>query len=450
MNARIPPSVLNAPQILSQVSQAWDEAIVPQLKDYIAIPKVNGYQSLHTTLVGPFGTPIEFQIRTHDMHRVAEEGIAAHWLYKSDAESLNDIKVRTRESLRSLLDIQRQTGDSGEFIENVKVDLFPSEVYVFSPKGKIFALPRGSTPVDLAYAVHTDIGDRCIACRINFETMPLRTELRNGDRVEIITAPNAVPSPAWLAYVKSARARSKIRHFLSTQQNAESAALGERLLAHALRDLGLALAKLPAQAWDRFKRASGARSQRSVLADIGLGKRLPAIVARRLAEGVATDAASAAPAGHTQPAVLIHGAEGVAVRLGNCCRPIPGDPIVGLIRKGQGLVVHTHDCPTIAKVRSERGNWVDVEWEADITGMFEASIRVVVHNVRGVLARLAAGIAEADSNIVNISMDEDTGEATTLFFTLQVTDRIHLARILRSLRRVPEVVRITRYVDSKH
>jgi guanosine-3',5'-bis(diphosphate) 3'-pyrophosphohydrolase len=278
--------------------------------------------------------------------------------------------------------------------------------------------------------------------------MPLRTELRNGDRVEIITAPNAAPNPAWLGYVKSARARSKIRHFLNTKQNEESAALGERLLSHALRDLGLALAKLPAQAWDRFKRASGARSQKAVMAEIGLGKRLPAIVARRLAEGVEVSP-SAANEGRAKPAILIHGPEGVAIKLGNCCRPIPGDPIVGMIRKGQGLVVHTHDCRAIAKLRSERGNWVDVEWEPGITGLFEASIKVVAKNVRGVLARIAADIAEAGSNIVNISMDDDSGEATTLFFTLQVSDRVHLAHILRSVRRIPEVVRITRYVETK-
>jgi guanosine-3',5'-bis(diphosphate) 3'-pyrophosphohydrolase len=422
-----------------------------KIKDYIAIPKANGYQSLHTTLIGPFGTPVEIQIRDTDMHHVAESGVASHWLYK-DESALDQLQKKTHKWLQSLVELQSTTGDSSEFLEHVKVDLFPSEVYVFSPKGKIFALPRGATPVDLAYAVHTDIGDRCIACRINFETMPLRTELRNGDRVEIITSPNAAPNPAWLGYVKSARARSKIRHFLNTQQNAESTALGERLLADALRDIGLALAKLPAQAWERFKKASGARSERSVLADIGLGKRLPAIVARLLADGVepgAAGVAGVAPENRAHPAILIHGAEGVAVRLGTCCRPIPGDPIVGLIRKGQGLVVHTHDCQSIAKLRSERANWIDVEWEPDITGLFEASIRVVVKNVRGVLARLAAEIAETGSNIVNISMDEDSGDATTLFFTLQVTDRIHLARILRALRRVPEVVRITRYVDPK-
>ncbi len=382
------------------------------------------------------------------MHHVAESGVASHWLYK-DESSIDQLQKKTSKWLQSLVELQSTSGDSSEFLEHVKVDLFPSEVYVFSPRGKIFALPRGSTPVDLAYAVHTDVGDRCVACRINFETMPLRTELRNGDRVEIVTAPNAAPNPAWLGYVKSARARSRIRHFLNTKQAEESAALGERLLTHALRDLGLALAKLPAQAWDRFKRASGARSQRAVLADIGLGKRLPAIVARRLAEGVEADPTAAAE-GRGQQAILIHGPEGVAVKLGSCCRPIPGDPIVGLIRKGQGLVVHTHDCTAIAKLRSERGNWIDVEWETGITGMFEASIRVVAKNVRGVLARLAAGIAEAGSNIVNVSMDDDSGEATTLFFTLQVTDRVHLARILRALRRVPEVVRIARYVDKKH
>jgi guanosine-3',5'-bis(diphosphate) 3'-pyrophosphohydrolase len=419
-----------------------------KFKDYIAIPKANGYQSLHTTLIGPFGTPVEIQIRDADMHHVAESGVASHWLYK-DETALDQLQKKTHTWLQSLVELQSTSGDSSEFLEHVKVDLFPGEVYVFSPRGKIFALPRGSTPVDLAYAIHTDIGDRCVACRINFETMPLRTELRNGDRVEIITAPNAAPNPAWLGYVKSARARSKIRHFLNTRQAEESAALGERLLSHALRDLGLALAKLPAQAWDRFKRASGARSQKAVLAEIGLGKRLPAIVARRLAEGVEADVA-VTNKGPGHQAILIHGPEGVAVKLGDCCRPIPGDPIVGLIRKGQGLVVHTHDCTAIAKLRSERGNWIDVEWEADIADMFEARIRVVAKNVRGVLARLAAGIAEADSNIVNISMDDDSGEATTLFFTLQVSDRVHLARILRSLRRVPEVVRIARYVDKKH
>jgi len=419
-----------------------------KFKDYIAIPKANGYQSLHTTLIGPFGTPVEIQIRTAEMHNVAESGVAAHWLYK-DAHAISEVQQKTHQWLQSLIELQSNSGNSLEFLEHVKIDLFPGEVYVFSPKGKILALPRGATAVDFAYAVHTDIGDRCMACRINFETMPLRTELKNGDRVEIITAPHAAPNPAWLGYVKSARARSRIRHFLKTQQNEESVALGERLLAHALHELGMAAASVPSTAWERFKRESGVRSKRAVLSDIGLGKRLPAIVARRLTEGLDVPATEITTKNRrARQAILIRGTEGVAVQLGKCCRPIPGDPIVGLINKGQGLVVHTHDCPVLAKLRSERGNWVDVEWEVAADRLFDVSIRVIAKNTRGVLARLAAGIAECQSNILDVSIDDDR-ETTTLYFTLEVTDRIHLARILRTLRRVPEVVRIARHINQK-
>jgi len=419
-----------------------------KFKDYIAIPKANGYQSLHTTLIGPFGTPVEIQIRTAEMHNVAESGVAAHWLYK-DAHAISEVQQKTHQWLQSLIELQSNSGNSLEFLEHVKIDLFPGEVYVFSPKGKILALPRGATAVDFAYAVHTDIGDRCMACRINFETMPLRTELKNGDRVEIITAPHAAPNPAWLGYVKSARARSRIRHFLKTQQNEESVALGERLLAHALHELGMAAASVPSTAWERFKRESGVRSKRAVLSDIGLGKRLPAIVARRLTEGLDVPTTEITTKNRrARQAILIRGTEGVAVQLGKCCRPIPGDPIVGLINKGQGLVVHTHDCPVLAKLRSERGNWVDVEWEVAADRLFDVSIRVIAKNARGVLARLAAGIAECQSNILDVSIDDDR-DTTTLYFTLEVTDRIHLARILRTLRRVPEVVRIARHINQK-
>lgn len=421
-----------------------------KFKDYIAIPKANGYQSLHTTLIGPFGTPVEIQIRTAEMHHVAESGVASHWLYK-DVQAIDQLQQKTHKWLQSLIDLQSASGDSTEFLEHVKLDLFPGEVYAFSPKGKIFALPRGATVVDFAYAVHTDIGDRCVACRINFETMPLRTELKNGDRVEIITAPVAAPNPAWLGYVKSARARSRIRHFFKTQQNEESVALGERLLAYALREMDFSLVDISATAWDRLKRESGARSRRAILSDIGLGKRLPAIVARDLAKGLEASVASAPERKHrARPqTITIRGSSGVAVQLGKCCRPIPGDPIVGLIRKGQGLVVHTHDCPTIAKLRGERGNWVDVEWESGIDQLFEVSIRVIANNARGVLARLAAGIAETESNITDISMDDDRGATPTIYFTLQVSDRIHLARVLRALRRVPEVVRVARYINPQ-
>ena len=414
-----------------------------KFKDYIAIPKANGYQSLHTTLIGPYGTPVEVQIRTGAMNHVAETGVASHWLYK-DEHTLSEVQRTTHKWLQSLLELQSASVDSAEFLEHVKIDLFPGEVYVFTPRGKILALPRGATPIDFAYAVHTDIGNRCVACRINFESMPLRTELRNGDRVEIITAPLAAPNPAWLAYARTGKARAQIRHFLKTKQGSESTALGEQLLAQALRTMDVDIRGIAVSVWDRFLRACGVKSKQDVLADIGLGKRLPVIVARRLAGVEGGNEALPAKAKGT---ILIHGTEGMSVQLAPCCRPIPGDPIIGVIRKGQGLVVHTHDCKTLARSRRERSSWVDVDWAADIARSFEVSIRIVASNQPGVLAKIAAAIAADESNIVNVSMDDDHAATTSLYFTLQVGDRIHLARILRSLRRIPAVVRITRLKD---
>ncbi len=413
-----------------------------KFKDYIAIPKANGYQSLHTTLIGPYGTPVEVQIRTAEMNHVAESGVASHWLYK-DESALSELQQKTHKWLQSLLELQSASGDSAEFLEHVKVDLFPGEIYVFTPKGKILGLARGATAVDFAYAVHTDIGNRCVACRINFELMPLRTELRNGDRIEIITATHANPNPAWLSYVKSGKARAQIRHFLKTQQHEESAALGERVLGQALAGQGLNLADIDAAVWERFVRGCGAKSKRDVLTDIGLGKRLAAIVARRLA--AAREAGGGTPIEHKpQGAIVIRGSEGLAVQLAKCCRPIPGDPIVGIIRKGQGLVVHTHDCRSVGKSHHERDNWVDVEWEPETARLFEVGIRIVAENRRGVLAKVAAEIAARGSDIQNVSMDDDRGIYTMLNFTLQVANRIHLARIMRGLRHIPEVMRITR------
>src|SRR4051812_11270585 len=304
-----------------------------KFKDYIAIPKVNGYQSLHTTLIGPYGMPLEVQIRTEQMHRLAETGVASHWMYKSTDADLSEVQQRTHQWLQSVLDIQRTSGDAAEFLEHIKVDLFPDEVYVFTPKGKILSMPRGATPVDFAYAVHTDIGNRCIAARVNFELVPLRTELQNGDRVEDITAPNAHPNPAWLGYVKSAKARSQIRHFLKTTQVEESVGLGERLLNQALRALNARLTDLPADRWDKIARETGARSRTEILAEIGLGKRLAAIVARKLL-ALTEHAGDAKPPG----SIIIRGSEGMAVQFSQCCSPIPGDPIIGYIKKGQGLV----------------------------------------------------------------------------------------------------------------
>lgn len=411
-----------------------------KFKDYIAIPKANGYQSLHTTLIGPYGTPVEMQIRTRQMHHVAEAGVASHWLYKEDGGT-SEIHQKTHKWLQSLLEIQSSSVDSAEFLEHVKVDLFPGEVYCFTPKGKILVLPRGATAVDFAYAVHTDIGHRCVACRINFELMPLRTELQDGDRVEIITAVNANPNPAWLSYVKSGRARSKIRHFLKTQHTEESAALGERMVTQALRSFGYALAKITTNQWERLLRLTGAKSKKEVLTDVGLGKQLPAIVAKQLTEGMEAEADADERNAST---IVIRGNEGSAVLLARCCRPIPGDPIVGILRKGQGLVVHTHDCKTLAKLRGERDGWVDVEWQPEAEHLFEVGIRIIAENRRGVLARVAAEISGNNADIMNVNLDDDRGLYSILQFSLQVTDRQHLARIMRSLRRLPEVVRIQR------
>jgi GTP pyrophosphokinase len=412
-----------------------------KFEDYIAMPKANGYQSLHTTLFGPFGSPIEIQIRTHEMHRIAEAGVASHWLYKSSDTSLSDLQKKTHQWLQSLLEMQSQSGDSAEFLEHLKVDLFPDEVYVFTPKGKILSLPRGATAVDFAYAVHTDIGNRCVAVKINQELVPLRTELKNGDRIEIITAAHAKPNPLWLNFVATGKARSRIRHFLKTMHFNESARLGERLVNQALNALGTAPGDIKEPQWEKFARDAGAKSREEVLADIGLGKRLAAVVARRLLS-------RSEPGPHDAPlpgSVIIHGSEGMAVQFAQCCRPIPGDPIIGLISKGQGMVIHTHDCPVVNKARHDPERVLDVAWDAETRKLFDVSIKTVVANQRGVLARVAAEIAEAGSNIQNVAVDpEDDSSYTNMFFTLQVSNRLHLASIMRRLRRIPEVVRLTR------
>jgi GTP diphosphokinase / guanosine-3',5'-bis(diphosphate) 3'-diphosphatase len=410
-----------------------------KFKDYIAIPKANGYQSLHTTLIGPYGTPVEVQIRTNEMHHVAQEGVAAHWLYKDTEESGADLQIKTHKWLQSLLEMQ--SSDSSEFFENVKIDLFPDEVYIFTPKGKIMALPRGATVVDFAYAVHTDVGHHCSAARVNHELAPLRSELRNGDLVEIITSPQASPNPVWLTYVKTGRARSKIRHFLRTMQNEESSRLGERLLRQELLSLGVVPISIPTEAWEQMVKSSGQKNIDEIYTDIGLGKRLPSVVARRLLarEDMGTDAPG-------NMALAIHGTEGMAIQLARCCQPIPGDPIIGSIKKGSGLVIHTHDCPSIRKSRSaEPQKWIDVEWEPEDGKLFDIRIKVEVKNTRGVLAQVAAAIAEAGSNIEHVAMDADPEHLFTLLrFTIQVAHRNHLAAVMRGMRHIPEVTRIVR------
>jgi GTP pyrophosphokinase len=417
-----------------------------KFKDYIAIPKANGYQSLHTTLFGPFGTPLEAQIRAHDMHRVAEAGVAAHWLYKAGGQlDIAEAQQQTHRWLQSLLEIQSESRDSKEFLEHIKGDLFPDEIYVFTPKGKIMALPRGATAVDFAYAVHTDIGHRCTAARINYELMPLRTELKSGDQVEIITAPSARPNPSWLSFVATGKARSRIRHFLKTLQQRESAALGERMLEQALASLKASPDSITAERWDALMRDYGAKTRLDVLADIGLGKRLSFVVAQTLTRANARIPDDAPPGSQRSGALQLRGVEGVAIQYSKCCRPIPGDAIVGQFRRGQGLSVHTRDCQTLRKGRVDTDQVVDVEWAPDVTGVFEAGVRLLVDDQRGLLARLATEIADAGANIEYVSMERPDGDhVINMFFSVQVRDRRHLAHVMRSLRRIQEVRRVHR------
>jgi GTP diphosphokinase / guanosine-3',5'-bis(diphosphate) 3'-diphosphatase len=416
-----------------------------KFKDYVAIPKANGYQSLHTTLFGPFGTPLEAQLRTQDMHRIAEAGVAAHWLYKTGELDIAEAQLQTHRWLQSLLEIQSESRDSKEFLEHIKGDLFPEEIYVFTPKGKIMALPRGATAVDFAYSVHTDIGHHCTAARINYELMPLRTELKNGDQVEIVTSPTARPNPSWLNFVATGKARSRIRHFLKSLQQRESAVLGERMLEQALASLKVPAESITWDRWEALAREYGAKGRLDILADIGVGKRLSFVVAQALTRAAnrGSDEAVAPP---IKPGALqLRGVEGVAIQYGKCCRPIPGDAIVGQFRRSQGLMVHTRDCQTLRKGRVDSDQIVDVEWAPEVIGVFEAGIRLLVSDQRGLLAQLATEIADAGANIEYLSMERPDGDAVVaMFFSVQVRDRKHLANVIRALRRIPSVKRVQR------
>jgi len=417
-----------------------------KFKDYVAIPKANGYQSLHSTLFGPFGTPLEVQVRTNDMHRIAEAGVAAHWLYKTGGElDLAEAQKETSRWLQSLLEIQSESGDSKEFLENIKGDLFPDEIYVFTPKGKIMALPRGATAVDFGYGVHTDIGHHCVAARINYELLPLRTELKNGDHVEILTSPTARPNPSWLSFVSTGKARSRIRHYLKGLQQKESAALGERLLNQALATLKVEPETITWDRWEAIAKEYGTKTHIEILADIGLGKRLSFVVAQALTKTSAKSDDPQATANARLGSLSLRGVEGVAIQYAKCCRPIPGDAIVGQFRRGQGLLVHGRDCVTLKKQRVDAPELVDVEWAPDVQGTFEAGMRLMVADRRGLLADLATAIADAEANIDAVSMERpDGGNVLAMFFAVQVRNRGHLAQVMRYLRRVPEVRRVQR------
>ncbi|MFN3416498.1 MAG: RelA/SpoT family protein [Caldimonas sp.] len=436
-----------------------------RFKDYIAIPKANGYQSLHTTLVSPLGTAVEFQIRTEAMHMVAEKGIAAHWLYKaSDAAEATEAQRLGTVSLQSLLDIQDETRDAAEFLEHVKVDLFPDAVYVFTPKSKILALPRGATPVDFAYAIHSDIGNHIVAAKVNGEQVPLRTELRSGDVVEVITAPVSRPNPAWLSFVRTGRARSKIRHYLKNMKQEESLDLGEKLLAQAMRGEGLHMpagdeTHGPATAlWQALIRWSGNRNKRELLIDIGLGRKIATIVAKRLAKllvetGTKPDALTLSMSRYltdditpAQAMITLDGSEGGTVQMATCCRPIPGDAIVGYLGRGEGLVVHTGEC-NVGKRLYQRDSerWIAVEWADELVRSFDTAVTLLVLNQKGVLAKVAQAVSEAEADITHIDMGHDPGQSTTeLKLLLSVRDRIHLAQVLRTLKRSPLVLRVAR------
>lgn len=416
-----------------------------RFKDYIAIPKANGYQSLHTVLFSPYGVPIEVQIRTEDMHRVAEAGIAAHWLYKSGDDSGNSAQVRARQWLLDLLEIQQHAGNSMEFLENVKVDLFPDEVYVFTPKGTIMVLPRGATAVDFAYAVHTDVGNQCVAVKIDRRLMPLRSELRNGQTVEVITAAGARPNPAWLNFVNTAKARANIRNFLKNLQHDEAISLGQRLLNKSLEQYDASLQTIPEKHLAHVTETFNARDFNTLLMDIGLGNRMPMQIARALIQGE-DDKLGKEPRSSSSESkpLAIKGTEGTVVTYAKCCRPIPGDKIIGFVTAGRGVVIHVEGCKNVADQRSKPEKWIDVEWEDDVAGEFPVELRLLVVNQRGVLATIAAAISDLDANIENVVMDERDGQHSQLTFTVAVKDRKHLARIIKRLRSLHNVVRINR------
>ncbi len=419
-----------------------------RFKDYIAIPKSNGYQSLHTVLFGPQGLPIEIQIRTEDMQRIAESGIAAHWMYKSSDGDRGNPQALAADWLQNLLEMQRGYGDSVEFLEHVKVDLFPDEVYVFTPRGRILVLPKGATVVDFAYAIHSDVGNSCVAARIDRRLAPLRTVLYSGQTVEIINAPGAVPNPAWLNFVVTGKARANVRAYLKNLQRKEAESLGRRLLDVELAAFGIDWEGLPEGRLDEYLAASNVAEADVLLADIGLGNRMPALVARRLAvdgcgEAAEKERPGEAAAGHPHR-FSIKGTEGMVVNFARCCRPIPGDDIVGLFSPGKGIVVHRQECRNLGDFQSQRDKWLDVEWASEASGDFSTEIRVEVGNHRGALATVAASIAEMGSNIENVQFRDKDGTSSTLDFLIMVHSRQHLAQIMRRVRSIQLVMRIYR------
>ena len=410
-----------------------------RFKDYIAIPKANGYQSLHTTLFGMHGVPIEIQIRTQQMEAVASNGIAGHWLYKSDEQSPS--QARAREWVKGLLELQQRAGNSLEFIENLKIDLFPDEVYVFTPKGRILELPQRASPVDFAYAVHTDIGNTCVACRVDRRLAPLSVQLQSGQTVEIITSEDARPNPDWLSFVVTGKARSSIRHALKHQQVAESRTLGRRLLNRSLANVDTNLTSLPSQRISDVLDELGFDTLDDLLEDIGLGNRMAYVVAQHLTQGGGQEAPLTVE--HGGP-LAIRGTEGLVVAYGRCCYPLPGEPVVGHLSSGRGLVVHLEVCRNLAELRERNEALIPVRWAAEVDGEYSVELRVEVEARKGVIAELAAEITDADANIEKINTAERNAHLSTVVIALLVRDRVHLARIMRRLRRLTPVIGLAR------
>ena len=421
-----------------------------RFKDYIAIPKTNGYQSLHTTLIGISGVPIEIQIRTEEMDAMAKHGIASHWLYKSESsnDSFGDSATNTSGSQRAqqwvqnLLELQQSAGSPIEFIEHVKVDLFPDEIYVFSPKGRIFELPKGSTTVDFAYAIHTDVGNSCIACRIDRQLAPLSTKLQNGQTIQIVTAPGAQPNPAWLGFVVTGKARSNIRHFLKSQRRSESVSLGERLLQKALGSLGKSLEDIEQESIDRVLTETGFELLEDITEDIGLGNRMASLVARRLL--VAKDTDIDLEEMSDDAPLAIKGTEGLVVSFAKCCSPIPGDPILGNASSGRGLVIHTETCKNVQDIRGNPEKCVILSWDKDIDSEFSVDLRLYLENRKGVVAELAAAVTQADANIEGISVEDRDAQLSVTQIQLSVQGRKHLARVIRRLRNIRGINKIVR------
>jgi guanosine-3',5'-bis(diphosphate) 3'-pyrophosphohydrolase len=417
-----------------------------RFKDFIAIPKANGYQSLHTVLLGPFGAPIEVQIRTAEMDSVAERGVAAHWAYKTDSGPANSAQARAREWLSSMVDSSAHTASSSEFIENVKIDLFPDEVYLFTPRGDILSLPRHATALDFAYAVHTDVGDHAVAARVDKKLTPLRSRLESGQLVEIITAPSAVPNPAWLEVVVTGKARTAIRQYLKHLQHEDAVDFGHRMLDRALDAQGSSLDAIPAAALDRFLETSKFKRLEELLSDIALGNRMPDLVARQLlGSRRKKSAGTKATASMAQEKIRITGAERGVLSFANCCHPLPGDDIVGYLSSGKGIVVHREECPNVVELRKSPERCVAIEWDRDVQGDYRAQLHIEVINRPGVLATVAAAIAAADSNIENVEYIDRDASAATLLFSMEVKSRKHLADVIRRVRRTGVVSGVHRY-----